>query len=55
MTDAPTLYCAVCERPIGGAPAGACGVFLCPACAAKPTLLAAFREGRARLAGEGAG
>jgi hypothetical protein len=50
MTDV-TLHCAICERPIGGVPPGAGGVFLCPSCAAKPVLVDAFREGRARLAG----
>jgi hypothetical protein len=67
MTDAPALYCCICERPIRGMirgdvlpdapgedPPPDTRVFLCPTCAAKPVLVAAFREGRARLAGEGA-
>ena len=55
MTETPSLWCAVCEREIrGGPPPGTGGVLLCPACAAKPVLLAAFREGRARLAEENA-
>ena len=50
MTGAPALYCCICERPIRGVirEDDRGGVLLCPACAAKPTLLAAFREGRAR-------
>ena len=59
MTHSPQVYCSVCERWIREDARedirGVGWVFLCSACAAKPTLLAAFREGRARLAGEGAG
>jgi hypothetical protein len=43
------LFCGVCERPIRAAP-GTVGVVLCSECAAYPVLVAAFREGRARLA-----
>ena len=42
------LACGVCERPIA-APPGTTGTVLCPLCAAEPVLVAAFREGRARL------
>jgi hypothetical protein len=42
------LSCGVCERPIN-APPGTTGTVLCPLCAAEPVLVAAFREGRARL------
>ncbi len=63
MTETPSLWCAVCERPIRGRIRGedaredaregvTGGVLLCPACAAKPVLVAAFVEGRARLAEE---
>jgi hypothetical protein len=60
MTETPSLWCAVCERPIRGAIREDVredvreGVLLCPACAAKPVLVQAFREGRARLAEENA-
>jgi uncharacterized Zn finger protein (UPF0148 family) len=43
-----TLACGVCERPIN-APSGTTGTVLCPLCAAEPVLVAAFKEGRARL------
>ena len=43
--------CAVCERPIVSAPAGAAGTVLCQLCAQSPQLVAAYREGRARLLG----
>lgn len=43
------LCCSICERPIRAAP-GTVGVVLCTECAAHPVLVAAFREGRARLA-----
>jgi hypothetical protein len=43
------LACGVCERPIN-APPGTTGTVLCPLCAAEPVLVAAFKEGRARLA-----
>ena len=58
MTDAsaPTLWCAICERAVLPAVLGDAlpdtRVFLCARCAANPVLVGAFREGRARLAGE---
>ena len=61
MNDSPTaLYCAICERAVlpaalGEDPPPDTLVFLCGRCAANPVLVAAFREGRARLAGEGVG
>ena len=67
MTDAPAMHCCVCERPIrgmireddradilGADPPPDTRVFLCGRCAANPVLVGAFREGRARLAGENA-
>jgi hypothetical protein len=60
MTETPSLWCAICERPIRGAIRGDVregvtgGVLLCPRCAARPVLVQAFREGRARLAEENA-
>ena len=61
MTETPSLWCAVCERPIRGRIRGEDaredaredvreGVLLCPACAAKPLLREAFVEGRLRRA-----
>ena len=47
------LSCAVCERGIAPHPdVDRSGTVLCAACAAAPQLVAAFREGRARLAAE---
>ena len=43
------LSCGVCERPVN-APPGTTGTVLCRDCASFPVLVAAFREGRARLA-----
>jgi hypothetical protein len=42
------LACGVCERPVA-APPGTTGTVLCRECASFPVLVAAFREGRARL------
>jgi len=42
------LSCGVCERPVN-APPGTTGTVLCRDCASFPVLVAAFREGRARL------
>jgi hypothetical protein len=42
-----TIACGICERPIANAPSDA-GPVLCPACAAHPELVRAFREGFAR-------
>lgn len=39
-----TGACAICERPIANIPADAGPVF-CPACAAHPGLIRAYREG----------
>jgi hypothetical protein len=61
VTETPSLWCAICERPIRGRIRGEDaredvreGVLLCPKCAANPVLVDAFREGRARLAEENA-
>jgi hypothetical protein len=43
--------CEICERNINAAP-GTSGVVLCLECASLPVLVAAFREGRVRLANE---
>jgi hypothetical protein len=48
----PRICCGVCERVINVA-SDQRAVFLCRECAAVPVLVAAFIEGRARLAGEG--
>jgi len=42
------LACGVCERPVN-APPGTTGTVLCRECASFPVLVAAFKEGRARL------
>jgi hypothetical protein len=45
------LSCGVCERPVNASPGtDTTGTVLCRDCASFPVLVAAFKEGRARLA-----
>ncbi len=44
------LSCAICERSIDAAPGtDVSGTLLCHKCSSVPVLVAAYREGRARL------
>lgn len=45
-----TTSCGICEHAINAAPPVASGTVLCAQCAASQVLVAAYREGRARLA-----
>ena len=48
---APThVFCSLCERPLQVRPDPAARAWLCADCGSYPQLVAAFREGRARLA-----
>jgi len=52
---APRLAaCALCERTIVVRPDPEARAWLCSECSSHPVLVAAFREGRARLAAEAA-
>jgi ribosomal protein L37AE/L43A len=48
--DSTLVACSLCERPLLVRPEATAGVWLCGDCGSHPVLVAAFREGRARLA-----
>lgn len=50
---APHVSCALCERALVVPPGAVAAAWLCSDCSSHPVLVAAFTEGRARLAGAG--
>jgi hypothetical protein len=50
LPDSTHVACALCERPLLVRPDPAARAWLCANCSAHPQLVAAFTEGRARLA-----
>jgi ribosomal protein L37AE/L43A len=48
--DSTHVACALCERPLLVRPDPAARAWLCSDCGSHPVLVAAFHEGRARLA-----
>jgi hypothetical protein len=48
--DSTLVSCSLCERPLQVRPDPAARAWLCSNCSAHPVLVAAFHEGRARLA-----